>query len=292
MKLSDFGIARAEADASLTATGLVTGSPAYIAPEVASGRLATGASDVWSLGATAFHALTGRPPYDVGDNVLGALYRIVHEEPPRLEDGGWLTPFVSAAMTRDPALRWTMGEVSAFLRAEGTRPRPPPRTPAFTPVAHAAGRRRALDPGDVGAGVRAAPEPLLPLPPPDGATAPRRARCCRSWSARARLIAGGHGRSPAAQQRPERTTRARDPSTCPSSGDDPDTSRRPPRAAMTTFVDDYLATADDDPAAGFALLTPELPGRAATACPATKASGATSSTSGSTRSTRTSTTSR
>ncbi len=52
VKLSDFGIARAEADASLTQTGLVTGSPAYLAPEVASGQMATTASDVWSLGAT------------------------------------------------------------------------------------------------------------------------------------------------------------------------------------------------------------------------------------------------
>ena len=65
MKLTDFGIARAEADASLTQTGLVTGSPAYLAPEVASGATATEASDVWSLGATLYHALAGHTPYDV-----------------------------------------------------------------------------------------------------------------------------------------------------------------------------------------------------------------------------------
>ena len=102
MKLSDFGIARAEADASLTQTGLVTGSPAYLAPEVASGQMATTASDVWSLGATLFHALAGRPPYEVGDNLMGALYRIVHEEPPRLAEAGWLAPLLEATMTRDP----------------------------------------------------------------------------------------------------------------------------------------------------------------------------------------------
>ena len=91
MKLSDFGIARTAADPALTQTGLVTGSPAYLSPEVASGQQATPASDVWSWGATLFHALEGRPPYEVGDNLLGALYRIVHEEPPRLRGrrAGW-----------------------------------------------------------------------------------------------------------------------------------------------------------------------------------------------------------
>ncbi len=89
-KLNDFGIARSADDASLTQTGLVTGSPAYLAPEVASGSSATPASDVWSLGATLYHAVTGRPPYDVGDNLIGALYKIVHEDPPRLpEDHAW-----------------------------------------------------------------------------------------------------------------------------------------------------------------------------------------------------------
>ena len=84
-KLNDFGIARSEDDASLTQTGLVTGSPAYLAPEVASGSSASPASDVWSLGATLYHAVTGKPPYDVGDNLIGALYKIVHEDPPRLD---------------------------------------------------------------------------------------------------------------------------------------------------------------------------------------------------------------
>ena len=100
VKLTDFGIARAEADASLTQTGLVTGSPAYLAPEVASGATATDASDVWSLGATLFHLLAGHPPYDTNDNLMGALYKIVHEEPPRLENAGWLAPVLERTMAR------------------------------------------------------------------------------------------------------------------------------------------------------------------------------------------------
>ncbi len=115
VKLTDFGIARAEADASLTATGLVTGSPAYLAPEVASGQTATEASDVWSLGATLYHLLAGHPPYDVSENLMGALYRIVHEDPPRLSNAGWLAPVLEHTMTRDPAERWSMSRVRDHL---------------------------------------------------------------------------------------------------------------------------------------------------------------------------------
>jgi eukaryotic-like serine/threonine-protein kinase len=115
VKLTDFGIARAEADASLTRTGLVTGSPAYLAPEVASGRTATEASDVWSLGATLYHLLAGHPPYDINENLMGALYKIVHEDPPRLANAGWLAPVLEHTMTRDPALRWSMARVRDHL---------------------------------------------------------------------------------------------------------------------------------------------------------------------------------
>ena len=117
VKLSDFGIARTATDPALTQTGLVTGSPAYLSPEVASGQPATPASDVWSWGATLFHALEGHPPYQVGDNLLGALYRIVHEEPPRCEAAGWLAPALEGTMTRDPAQRWPIATAQQFLEA-------------------------------------------------------------------------------------------------------------------------------------------------------------------------------
>ncbi|WP_165807165.1 serine/threonine-protein kinase [Nocardioides currus] len=110
-KLTDFGIARSTADASLTQTGLVTGSPAYLAPEVASGSGASAASDVWSLGATLFHVLSGHAAYDVGDNLIGGLYKIVHEEPPRLADAGAFDTLLRATMAREPSDRWPMERV-------------------------------------------------------------------------------------------------------------------------------------------------------------------------------------
>jgi hypothetical protein len=119
-KLTDFGIARAAADPALTRTGLVTGSPAYLAPEVAAGGRGDEAADVWSLGATAFHVLAGRPPYEVGDHLLGGLYRIVNEEPPRLPEAGWLAPLLEATMVKDPKRRWSMAQVRDFLPRPGS----------------------------------------------------------------------------------------------------------------------------------------------------------------------------
>ena len=101
-KLGDFGIARGASDSALTVTGEVTGSPAYLAPEVASGAPATAASDVWSLGATLHHAVVGRAPYDLSDNVMGGLYRIVHDDPPRLPADHPLAHLLERTMVKDP----------------------------------------------------------------------------------------------------------------------------------------------------------------------------------------------
>ena len=115
-KLADFGIARAR-DSTMTVSGRVSGSPAYLSPEVASGHQATEASDVWSLGATLYQAITGRPPYDTSDSVLSAMYRIVHEAPPRLRGADWPAGLLETTMATDPADRWPMGRVRDYLLA-------------------------------------------------------------------------------------------------------------------------------------------------------------------------------
>lgn len=250
VKLSDFGIARADADPSLTQTGLVTGSPAYLAPEVASGGTATDASDVWSLGATLFHALEGRPPYEVGDNLLGALYRIVHEEPPRVPAPGWLGPLLEATMTRDPADRWTMAQVRDYLAGGPGTPLPAP-VPRPSATAEPAGHTQVI-----------APVTLPPPAPP--APAGRRSGALAIFVGVA-IVAlltvlgfaigfGGDGDG----DEPEATSS--DGSSATSGPSDPQTSPddEPTVSAedMSAFASSYVDTAAADPAAGFAMLTP------------------------------------
>ncbi|WP_167736167.1 serine/threonine-protein kinase [Nocardioides sp. 503] len=251
VKLSDFGIARAEADASLTQTGLVTGSPAYISPEVASGRLASDRSDVWSLGATLFHALAGRPPYDIGDNVIGGLYRIVHEEPPRLgAAAGWLAPLLESSMTLDPQDRWSMRQVVDFLRAgpHATAPRPVGRRRAAAPVAATS---------DSSTQVMSAP--------PTSAAAATGARAARRPSrllpvlvVLAVLVLGSvialavvFGPDDERGEAPGAGTTSSTPS------DPPPSTPKVTAAGMEVFGRSYPGIASADPDRGFELLTPE-----------------------------------
>jgi len=252
VKLSDFGIARAEADASLTQTGLVTGSPAYLAPEVASGEQATAASDVWSLGATLYHALAGRAPYDVGDNLMGALYRIVHEDPPRLANAGWLGPLLEATMTKDPAERWSMAQVRDFL-ATGPSSAPRP-VPVPVPV---------TDPDPTRTEVMAAPPvPPAAAPAPAADTAPRRRRTPSGPVLVALAVALLAGIIIWAAL----ASRDDTPSATPPTSDGPSSaSQKPPSDeptptadGMEGFMEDYLATAPSDPEAAFEMLTPQF----------------------------------
>src|SRR5690242_9101061 len=116
VKLTDFGIARNVADAPMTTAGLVLGSPAYIAPEVAAGQPVTPAADLWGLGATLFAAVEGRPPYDVRGDPVSTITEVVDGEVPRPMSGGPVAEVVAALMVKDPAQRMPLGEVRRRLR--------------------------------------------------------------------------------------------------------------------------------------------------------------------------------
>ena len=112
---------------------------------------------MWSLGATLYHAVSGRPPYEVGDNLIGALYKIVHEEPPRLPDDHPMARLLSRMMVREPELRLSMRQVRDELRRleRGER-----STLTAVPVGAAAAERTGVMPS-----LRdAAPAPAPPAP--------------------------------------------------------------------------------------------------------------------------------
>ena len=76
VKLTDFGISHATDDVTVTRTGVLAGTPAYLAPEIARGADPTAASDVFSLGATLYTAVEGAPPFGITDNTLALLHQV------------------------------------------------------------------------------------------------------------------------------------------------------------------------------------------------------------------------
>jgi serine/threonine protein kinase len=269
LKLTDFGIAKSADDVTLTATGLVTGSPAYLAPEVAAGDSATTASDVWSIGATLYHLLSGAPPYEVADNLMGTLYRIVHEPPPRLANTGWLGPLLEATMATDPAHRWTMAQVAGYLAAgpEGTTGEPV-GTVAPVPV---------IRDGE-GTHVMGSVASPSPPPPPPARRVERDRRPTASTLVGALLVvsvlvlalvvfllvrdagsgttasagSGGGADSPSASATPSPSPTTTSASPSPSPSADP----QQQRAAMEAFAVDYLSTVTSDPSRTWPRLTP------------------------------------
>lgn len=273
VKLTDFGIARITSDPSLTQTGMVTGSPAYLAPEIAAGHRGDEAADVWSLGATLFHALSGRPPYEIGEHVIGGLYRIVHEEPPRLSDAGWLTPLLEATMVREPSQRWSMAQVRDFLAGPGRgaspdRPAepdetstrlvaavatpPPPVVPVETPRRPVDSSHRPLEPSRRSVGP-------VETPPAETRRRPLRALAILLSIGLVITAAFFGGMRGGEQDTPTATPSTASSSPSPSRSPSPSaTPAQPTRAGMTSFIRRYLTTVSSDPDATFEMLTPRF----------------------------------
>ncbi|GAA3445803.1 serine/threonine-protein kinase [Planomonospora venezuelensis] len=166
--LTDFGIAVLEGDSSVTRTGALIGTPAFIAPERAHGGPAEFASDLWSLGVTLYMAVEGHSPFQRA-HPLATLAAVMHEAPAPLRFAGTMGPVVSGLLRKDPARRMSAEEVQAHLAAivAGIAPEPtmPTDLAALSPVPAAAAVNA---PGGPGGGPPAAGARELPPAGPGG----------------------------------------------------------------------------------------------------------------------------
>jgi hypothetical protein len=156
VKLTDFGLARAADDASLTQSGAVAGTPSFMSPEQAEGKPVDHRSDLFSLGGVLYAMCTGRPPFRAGSS-MGVLKRVCEDTPtpireinPEVPD--WLVAVVEKLHAKDPADRFPsaaevaglLGQLLAHVQHPSAVPppaiaNPPDRPPAPAPPA---GRRR------------------------------------------------------------------------------------------------------------------------------------------------------
>lgn len=137
--LTDFGLAKdlsQEDELLATRSGQILGTPVYMPPEQAEGRndLVDARSDVYSLGATLFHALTGQPPF-AGEGVLEVLGKVCNEEPPRLSEvqpgiDPELETITLKCLEKEPGLRYPTAlaleeDLAAYLEHRPISARPP-----------------------------------------------------------------------------------------------------------------------------------------------------------------------
>jgi serine/threonine-protein kinase len=121
LKILDFGVAKSSGDAELTSTGVIVGTPAYMAPEQARGAIyADQRSDVYAAGAVLYRMITGKSPYSETD-AGGTLMRLMEGAPPRpslieRQISPGLEAVIERAMARDPAQRFqNVEELDAAL---------------------------------------------------------------------------------------------------------------------------------------------------------------------------------
>jgi eukaryotic-like serine/threonine-protein kinase len=120
VKLTDFGLARAVDDASMTQSGVVAGTPQYMSPEQARGEAVDHRSDLFSLGSVLYFMCAGHPPFRASSTP--AVLRRVSDDPPRplrevnLEVPAWLADIVARLHQKDPGSRFASAlEVADIL---------------------------------------------------------------------------------------------------------------------------------------------------------------------------------
>jgi serine/threonine protein kinase len=136
VRLSDFGLARAVADAGVTQSGIIAGTPHYMAPEQARGETTDQRADLFSLGSTLYAMSAGYPPFRA-ESPLAVLRRVCDDVPrslreidPQIPD--WLESIIARLHAKDPADRYAsaaevadlLGRCLAHVQEPGQHPLP------------------------------------------------------------------------------------------------------------------------------------------------------------------------
>jgi WD40 repeat protein/tRNA A-37 threonylcarbamoyl transferase component Bud32 len=142
VKITDFGLARTVDDASLTQSGVIAGTPHYMAPEQARGEQVDHRADLFGLGSLLYTMCTGRPPFRA-ENTMAILKRVCEDTPHAIQElnpdvPDWLAATITRLHAKDPAQRFqSAAEVGRYLENGLAHLQQPSATPA--PVV-AAGR--------------------------------------------------------------------------------------------------------------------------------------------------------
>lgn len=137
VKITDFGLARAIDDASLTQSGIVAGTPQYMSPEQARGETIDHRADLFSLGSVMYAMATGRSPFRA-ETTMAVLRRVSDDEPRPIveinpEIPGWLAAIVAKLHAKDPEWRFQSAADLAELlgRCLAYLENPAGKTPPF-----------------------------------------------------------------------------------------------------------------------------------------------------------------
>ena len=181
VKVLDFGIAKLESERPLTAHGARMGSPAYMSPEQAAGRAADHRADLYCAGATLYHALAGRLPFDTQS--LGELLAWIAERPPTplaLAVPGLdprMIAIVERAMAKDPGQRFQSAAemvraLAPLLHGAGGAEAPRPRTELHAPLPDPYAAHASLASGTAQPLVATLPHAPAPAPAARGSRGP------------------------------------------------------------------------------------------------------------------------
>ncbi len=178
-KITDFGIARAGDALPLTRTGMLTGTAKYLSPEQAGGKSATPASDIYSLGVVAYQCLSGRVPFEDGNEVAIALAQI-QDDPPDLppEVPASVNKLVMSMLAKDPEDRPSSAGAVVFAAQSlrgGLMTGEPTAAYAAADVATAGDATQAMAAAPVAAGIDGQSTAAMEVPHPSREQTPARA---------------------------------------------------------------------------------------------------------------------